>query len=230
MSIEKYRKFLDMKSQCRVGERVSLDRDNPFMFDFQRYIVDKSLHRGRAAIFADCGLGKTLMEMVWAENVAVATDKPVLILTPLAVSYQMKLEAEKFGIEVERSTSGVANGRITITNYEKLHLFSPSDFSAVVCDESSILKSFSGAYRVAITEFMKKVRYRLLATATAAPNDYTELGTSSEALGHLGYMAKAKFPGCRKVGMSSWTARGNWRACPFVSEEAPGNKDGRGPR
>jgi superfamily II DNA or RNA helicase len=188
MSIEEYRNFLHDRAQCRVGDRVPFERDNPFLFDFQRYIVDKSLQRGSSAVFADCGLGKTLIELVWADNVAAATDKPVLILTPLAVSYQMQFEAEKFGIEIARSRSGVAKGRITVTNYEKLHLFTPSDFSAVVCDESSILKSFSGAYRTAITEFMKKARYRLLATATAAPNDYTELGTSSEALGYLGYI------------------------------------------
>lgn len=188
MEIEKYREFLNMKAQCRDGEVIPFKSDNPVLFDFQRYMVQWSLKNGRSAIFADCGLGKTIMEMVWADNVAVKTNKPVLILTPLAVSYQMSLEAEKFGIEISRSRDGSVSGNIVVTNYERLHMFNPDDFSGCVCDESSILKSFNGAYRKAITDFMRKIRYRLLATATAAPNDYTELGTSSEALGKLGYV------------------------------------------
>jgi len=111
-----------------------------------------------------------------------------LILTPLAVSAQTVREGEKFGVEVKRSRDGSTKGNITITNYEMLTKFDPNDFDGVVCDESSILKSFSGARRQEITVFMRKVPYRLLCTATAAPNDHIELGTSSEALGHLGYM------------------------------------------
>ena len=144
------------------------------------------LHR-RAAIFADCGLGKTPMELVWAENIARKTGGNVLILTPLAVSHQAVHEAQKFGIDAQRSADGAAH-RITIANYERLHYFNPSDFAGVVCDESSILKSFDGKRRGEITVFMRKMQYRLLATATAAPNDYIELGTSSEALGYLGHM------------------------------------------
>jgi hypothetical protein len=115
-------------------------------------------------------------------------NRPVLILTPLAVSLQTVREAEKFGIEVKRSSDGTIKSDITVTNYERLHLFNPEQFCAVVCDESSILKNFDGAYKSQITEFMRKIPYRLLTTATAAPNDYIELGTSSEALGYLGYM------------------------------------------
>jgi hypothetical protein len=137
---------------------------------------------------ADCGLGKTLMGLTWASNVARKTGKPVLYLTPVAVAPQTIREGEKFGIECRHSRDGNSSGHIVVTNYEKLHLFSAADFSGVVCDESSILKSFAGQRRGEITAFMRKVPYRLLQTATAAPNDYIELGTSSEALGYMGYM------------------------------------------
>tara|TARA_R110000868_G_scaffold111045_1_gene300166 strand:- start:1177 stop:2553 length:1377 start_codon:yes stop_codon:yes gene_type:complete len=158
------------------------------LFGFQRDLVSWAILKGRAAIFADCGLGKTLMQFVWAENVVRKTGGNVLILTPLAVAGQMVTEAEKFGIELKRSNDGKIQPGITVTNYEKLHHFDASQFAGVVCDESSILKSFNGARKGEITEFMKRVKYRLLATATAAPNDYVELGTSSEALGYMGHM------------------------------------------
>ena len=158
------------------------------LFDFQKFLVQWSVEKGRSAIFADCGLGKTFMELVWAENVAIHTGKPTLIITPLAVSAQTISEAHKFGIECARSREGAIPARLTVTNYERLHHFSPGDFGGVVCDESSILKSFDGKRKQEITEFMRKTQYRLLATATAAPNDYTELGTSSEALGYLGHV------------------------------------------
>ena len=157
------------------------------LFDFQQALVQWAVRKGRAAIFADCGLGKTAMQLTWAQNVAQHTDRPVLILTPLAVAAQTIREGEKFGIECHRSSDGSVPGRIVITNYDRLHLFDPADFGAVVCDESSILKSFNGSTRKAITRFMAKMPYRLLCTATAAPNDYTELGNSSEALGELSY-------------------------------------------
>jgi hypothetical protein len=156
-----------------------------FLFDFQRHLVDWAIRKGRAAIFADCGLGKTPMQLVWAENIVRKTNKPVLIITPLAVSNQTEREAVKFGIEAHRSQDGNHGSGIVITNYERLQHFDSTDFSGVVCDESSILKSFSGATRKQITRFMAKLPYRLLCTATAAPNDYIELGTSSEALGEL---------------------------------------------
>lgn len=158
------------------------------LFDFQELMIDWSLRKGRSGLFEDCGLGKTVQELTWAENVHRHTNKPVLHLTPLAVSAQTVREAEKFGIECRRSKDGVIHNGIVVTNYENLHKFSASDFAGVSCDESSILKSFDGSRRNEITEFMRKVPYRLLATATAAPNDYIELGTSSEALGYLGHM------------------------------------------
>lgn len=159
-----------------------------YLFDFQADLVAWALRKGRAAIFADCGLGKTIMELVWAERVAQRERRPVLLLTPLAVSTQTIREAERFGIEAGRSSDGTVAGRITVTNYERLHHFKPQDFCGVVADESSILKSFDGVRRAEVTEFMRQMPYRLLATATAAPNDYIELGTSSEALGELGHV------------------------------------------
>lgn len=183
-----YSEFLDRKSQSG-----SLDGFKPlwipdFLFDFQQSMVDWSIRKGKSALFEDCGLGKTPQQLVWAENVVRHTNKAVLILTPLAVSLQTVRESEKFGIDCRRSNDGTVHPNITVTNYERLHYFNASNFAGVVCDESSILKSFDGATRKAVTDFMRKVPYRLLATATAAPNDYIELGTSSEALGELGYM------------------------------------------
>lgn len=158
------------------------------LFDFQQAMVDYAVRKGRAALFEDCGLGKTVQFLTWAQNVVEHTSRPVLVLTPLAVSGQTIREAEKFGIDAARSADGSRPARIVVTNYERLGAFNPSDFAGVVCDESSILKSFDGSRKAEITAFMRKTPYRLLATATAAPNDYIELGTSSEALGYLGHM------------------------------------------
>jgi len=188
MSGNTYADFLAEKAQLEGNHGFSPVWMPEFLFDFQSALVEWALVKGRAAIFADCGLGKTAMELVWAENVVRKTGRGVLLLTPLAVTHQIAADAEKFGIQASVSRDGTARPGITVTNYEKLHLFSPADFAGVACDESSILKSYSGATRVAITQFMRKLPYRLLATATAAPNDYIELGTSSEALGYLGHM------------------------------------------
>jgi len=183
-----YAEFLDRKSHegaMHGFEPVFLPAE---LFDFQAELVSWAVRKGRAAIFADCGLGKTAMQLTWAQNVAMHTGKPVLILTPLAVAAQTVREGQKFGIDCVRSSDGSVGGQIALTNYERLEHFDPSQFGGVVCDESSILKSFDGARRNEITNFMRKVPYRLLCTATAAPNDYIELGTSSEALGYLGHM------------------------------------------
>lgn len=182
-----YASFLDARRHANTAAGFEPVNIPDFLFPFQRNLVEWAVLQGRSAIFADCGLGKTPMQLVWAQNVAEHTNGNVLILTPLAVSQQTIREAEKFGIDATRSRNGSVHP-ITVTNYERLHHFNPSDFSGVVCDESSILKSFDGVRRGEITAFMRKMKYRLLCTATAAPNDYTELGTSSEALGALGYM------------------------------------------
>jgi len=183
-----YERFVRSKSQLDGYFGFEPTFMPSYLFPFQVALVDWATQKGRDAIFADCGLGKTLMELVWAQNVYKHTGNPVLILTPLAVTSQFAKEAERFGIEAARSIQGEITAPIMITNYERLHLFDEAMFSGVVCDESSILKSFDGVRRAEITEFMRMKKYRLLGTATAAPNDYTELGTSSEALGYLGYM------------------------------------------
>jgi len=183
-----YDKFLSDKSRWATDEGFEPIWIPDFLYDFQKMLVEWAIRRGRAAIFADCGLGKTPMQLVWAENVVRKTNGRVLILTPLAVSHQTMAEANKFDIECHRSHSGTLFPGVIVTNYERLHHFNPSDFVGAVCDESSILKSFDGAIKGRVTEFMRRLPYRLLATATAAPNDYIELGTSSEALGELGHI------------------------------------------
>lgn len=182
-----YSDFLDSKTQ--LGGKSGFDPlwIPDFLFDFQKSLVEWAILKGKAAIFADCGLGKTPMQLVWAENVVRKSNKPVLVLTPLAVGSQTIREGEKFGIECRKPVDGKPWNGINVINYERLHHFNPDDFSGVVLDESSILKSFDGVRRSEITEFMRMRPYRLLCTATAAPNDYIELGTSSEALGELGY-------------------------------------------
>ncbi len=145
--MDAYHAFLDRRTHAGrlTGPPPSWLPDA--LFDFQRILTEWAIRRTRAAIFADCGLGKTLMQLVWAENVARAMNQPVLILTPLAVGAQTVREGEKFGIECERSRDGrmPASPRIVVTNYEQLKHFAPSDFGGMVCDESSILKHFGGA-------------------------------------------------------------------------------------
>ena len=185
-----YDTFLANKSQYGSDSGFDPIWLPEFLFDFQTFLADWSIRKGRNAVFADCGLGKTAIQQVWAENVVRRTNRPALILTPLAVTQQAVEEGVKFGIEVERSRDGKfrAGAHIVVANYERLHYFNPQDFAGVVCDESSAIKSFAGERRDTVTEFMRTVPYRLLCTATAAPNDYIELGTSSEALGELGHM------------------------------------------
>jgi hypothetical protein len=186
--LNNYRSFLEQKIQLDGDAGFAPVWMPDFLFDFQAALVEWSLRKGRAAIFADCGLGKSPMQLVFAENVVRKTNRRFLIVTPLAVAAQTVREAEKFGIEAHRSNDGTAHKGITVTNYERLHLFNPDDFAGVACDESSILKNFDGVRKAAITEFLRTRAYRLTCTATAAPNDYTEFGTTSEALGYLGHM------------------------------------------
>lgn len=159
-----------------------------YMFDFQKYVTEYVIKKGRCAVFLDTGLGKTGIEIATAINYARHTNKPVLIITPLAVAFQFVKEAEKFNLgKVEYSKDGKFNSDIVVCNYERLRHFNSSDFDCVILDESSILKNFDGAIKAEITSFIKKVKYRFLFTATPSPNDFIELGTSSEALGYLGY-------------------------------------------
>jgi ERCC4-related helicase len=158
-------------------------------FDFQKFIIEKAVKKGRIAVFADTGLGKTLIQLSIAKNIVQHTNKKVLILTPLAVAFQFILEAEKLGIDdIEYSKDGKHTKKIVICNYERLHYFNENDFVGVILDESSILKNFDGKIKSQVTSFVKKIPYRILSTATPSPNDFIELGTSSEALGYMGYM------------------------------------------
>jgi hypothetical protein len=183
-----YTDFLDSKAQLsgQYGFKPLWLPD--YLFDFQKHLVDWALMKGRAALYEDCGLGKSVQEIVWAENVVRHTNGRVLLLTPLAVGHHMVAEGEKFGVELKRSNDGRLPAKIVVTNYERLHYLNPNDFDGVVCDEAGILKNVDGATRSAVIEFMRKVKFRLLATATPSPNDYIELGNSSEALGELGFM------------------------------------------
>lgn len=159
-------------------------------FDFQNYIIEKAVRKGRIGTFVDTGLGKTLISLSIARNIIQHTNKRVLILTPLAVSFQFMLEAEKRNItdDIEVTKDGKFTKKIVICNYERLHYMDSNDFECVILDESSILKNFDGKIKSQITAFVKKIPYRFLSTATPSPNDFIELGTSSEALGYMGYM------------------------------------------
>ena len=195
--MQDYDDFLDQRAQVATRDGFEPDwmpgnatSGGPELFGFQRALARWAVRQGRAAVFADCGLGKTAVQLTWAHNVVRRANRPVLLLTPLAVAAQTLGEAARFGVPAVRSFGGAPSGPacVVVANYDRLHLFDPADFAGLVCDESSILKSFDGVRRGQITAFARKLPYRLLCTATAAPNDYTELGTSSEALGHLGYM------------------------------------------
>jgi len=183
-----YSEFLGDKAQLEGDHGFDPIELPSFLFDFQASLAAWAIRKGRAAIMADCGLGKTPMQLVWADNICRHTAGRVLIVTALAVAAQIEDEGEKFGIACKKSRDGKPKGDITVTNYESLHLFDAADYVGMVCDESSILKNFNGTRRAEVTQFMRKMRYRLLCSATAAPNDYIELGTSSEALGYLGHM------------------------------------------
>jgi len=184
-----YKEFLNSKKHL-LGEFGFEPNFIPDMaFDFQREIITRACKKGRMAVFADTGLGKTLIQISLAQNIVNHTKGKVLILTPLAVAFQFILEAEKLGItDIEYSKDGTHNKSIVICNYERLHYFNKEDFKGVVLDESSILKNFNGKIKTQITSFVKKIPFRFLSTATPSPNDFIELGTSSEVLGYMGYM------------------------------------------
>lgn len=184
-----YQEFIERKSQSGAMAGFDPIWMPDFLFDFQSVLTEWNLRKGRSGTFADCGMGKTPMQLVYAENVVRKTNKPVLIVTPIAVGIQTIGEAEKFGIEATRTKDGKMphGARILVTNYEQLHKYDPAHFGGVVCDESSAIKDFKSERKKVVTEFMRTIDNRLLCTATAAPNDFWELGTSSEALGLLGF-------------------------------------------
>jgi len=186
--MDNYLDFLNNKKFILESSGFDIDKSelNPRAFEYEKDIIRWALAKGRAAIFAGCGLGKTLIQLEWAHQICVHSsgDCKVLILAPLAVSSQTVREGEKFGIEVNicESQADVKPG-INITNYEKLDKFIANEFTGVVLDESSILKSFTGKVRTSIIDNFANVPYKLACTATPAPNDYMELGNHSEFLG-----------------------------------------------
>jgi len=183
-----YKEFLESKKHLLGSFGFEPNFIPDIAFDFQREIIKRACLKGRMAVFADTGLGKTLIQLSLAQNVVNHTNGKVLILTPLAVAFQFIKEAEKLGIDdIEYSKNGKHTKKIVICNYERLHYFDSKDFKGVVLDESSILKNFEGKIKNQITAFVKKLPYRFLSTATPSPNDFIELGTSSEALGYMGY-------------------------------------------
>ena len=158
-------------------------------FDFQAHVITKAVRKGRIGLFEDTGLGKTLQQLAIAENIIRHTNKRVLILTPLAVAFQFIDEASRIGVgDIEHIRDSRMSKKIVVCNYERLHLLNADDFVCVMLDESSILKNFAGKTRDQVIAFIKRVPYRFLSTATPSPNDFIELGNSSEALGYMGYM------------------------------------------
>lgn len=184
-----YEDFINSKSQLEGDfgfEPVYIPDE---LFDFQKEIVRLSIRKGRMGIFADTGLGKTRIELAIANNIVKKFNKKVIIFVPLAVAFQFIDEAEKMGIDdIEYSKNGNCVKNIVLCNYERIHYFDKNDFICAICDESSILKNFKGKIKTEITYFINKMKYRFLFTATPSPNDFVELGTSSEALGYLGFM------------------------------------------
>lgn len=212
-----YTEFIDSKAiSCTAnGLDVPVEELNPMLFEFQRDIVRWALGKGKAAIFAGCGDGKTAMQLEWAEQVRRRTGGAVLIVAPLAVAEQTRREGEKFGIAVNIAAqqSECTTSAVNITNYEKLCKFSGRAFAAVVLDESSILKSFSGKIRSQIITMFASTPYKLACTATPAPNDYMELGNHAE---FLGVMTRAEMLAMYFVHDGGQTSK--WRLKGHASE------------
>lgn len=234
--MRKYDEFINSKSKTFENMGIDVDRNslNPNMFEFQKDIVRWALKKGRAAIFAECGLGKTLMQLSWADEIHKHTGGKILILAPLAVAPQTKEEGEKFGIRVNicESQDDVIDG-INITNYEKIDKFTGNSFQAVVLDESSILKSFTSSTRNKLIDNFSRVPFRLACTATPAPNDHMELGNHSE---FLGVMTRAEMLSMYFVhdggNTAKWRLKGhaedvfwNWMASWAVFIDNPKNLD-----
>lgn len=180
-----YADFLAAKTRRfrASGLDLPISRTLPELFEFQRDVVLWALRKGRACIFADCGLGKTIMQLDWARNI----HGDALILAPLAVAEQTAREAKRFGVDaaVVTSDSDIRPGVVSITNYEKLDRFDAGRFHGVVLDESSILKSYTGAYRNRIISSFAETPFKLACTATPAPNDFMELGNHAEFVGAM---------------------------------------------
>jgi DNA methylase N-4/N-6 domain protein len=209
--MNEYQEFLKSKERkvAEAGFELPDEELNPNLFDFQRYIVSKALRMGRYAIFADCGLGKTLMQLEWAHQVSKHTQKPVLILCPLAVAYQTISEGQKFSIKVEKYHDNEPLQGVYISNYEQLDNINTAQFVGVVLDESSILKNFTGKYKNALIKAFKNSPYKLCCTATPSPNDLNEIGNHSEFLNVLDAQDMRAKWFVRDEGMNNYRLKGH---------------------
>ncbi len=212
--MKNYQEFLAEKKVIAQtsGIDVSLDAIHPLLFPFQRTLVQWALRKGRAALFADTGLGKSFMQLEWAR----LTGKRALIIAPLSVAKQTVNEAKKIDVEVHYTRSGKdLAGGINITNYEMLDHFNADDFGAVVLDESSILKSLDGKIRTKLIEMFVDVPFRLCCTATPAPNDISEIANHAE---FLGVMSRVEMLAMFFVHDSNSGAQANWRLKKHAQE------------
>ena len=181
--MNEYQEFLKSKQKAKEHKGFAALPMNDKLFPFQQFIVERNLSRGKHAVFADCGLGKTVMELETASQIVRHTNKPVLILAPLVVVAQSKREAEKFGFDLNK---------VTITNFENLHNINPLEYAGLIVDESSIMKNFEGQIKKQLFEYFHNTPYKFAFTATPSPNDPMELANHSEFLGYqsrLGMLA-----------------------------------------
>ena len=216
MNKNKYDKFLKNKNLMDTPSGFEcIDDLHPALFSFQQDIIRWALRRGRAALFEDCGLGKTIQQLEWARHVVKQTKKSVIIFAPLAVSHQTVQEGKKFNIKVHhcKDQKDIKFG-INITNYERLNKFKPDLFSGIVLDESSIIKNMNGVIRNELILRFGKIPYRLACTATPSPNDYMELGNHSE---FLGVMSHQEMLGTFFINDSNNT--GKWRLKGHVQKK-----------
>ena len=206
-----YEEFLRTKKTGFAGCGFEPKTINPELFEYQAAVVRWALMKGRAALFEDCGLGKTIQQLEWARQVSEYTSMPVMILAPLAVSQQTVREGAKFGYQVTLcETQADVKPGINITNYQKLDRFDATVFSGVVLDESSILKNFTGSTRTAIIESFSKTDFRLACTATPAPNDHMELGNHAEFLGVMTRVEMLSMYFCHDGGdTAQWRIKGH---------------------
>ena len=181
--MNEYQEFLKQKQKAKEHKGFAALPMNDKLFPFQQFIVERNLSKGKHAVFADCGLGKTIMELETASQIVRHTNKPVLILAPLVVVAQTQREAEKFGFDLDK---------VTITNFENLHNINPQEYTGLIVDESSIMKNFEGQIKKQIFEYFHNTPYKFAFTATPSPNDPMELANHSEFLGYqsrLGMLA-----------------------------------------
>ena len=181
--MNEYQEFLKQKQKAKEHKGFAALPMNDKLFPFQQFIVERNLSKGKHAVFADCGLGKTVMELETASQIVRHTNKPVLILAPLVVVAQTKRESEKFGFDLDK---------VTITNFENLHNINPLDYAGLIVDESSIMKNFEGQIKKQLFEYFHNTPYKFAFTATPSPNDPMELANHSEFLGYqsrLGMLA-----------------------------------------